>query len=227
MNETSQKYSDEARIAEQRKLKRDTTLPHQPLFDNLLRYYELVMKVHIGFVAIWFILTTGHAAAGEFFVKIFSPLSDLVFYICANPRLESEYFGSHGAAFYRSITGETFFVAFIQAMFVGAIYVGRYWSRPWRMSQYILEQIGTKASWIAAVAMFALLSGCVVVLGLITFAWLGFISYGDPLKPIALHQLALWSILASGSAGFSLCCFLLAVSTLLFLFRKAGELTMR
>jgi|GEM_PF-3766282 hypothetical protein len=219
MNETPKQFEDQ-RIAEQRKLKRDTTLPQKPLFDNLYQYLDTVTKVHLGFIAIWFLLTTAYAAAGEKFVNFFSPLADLVFYIWPNARLESEYFGSLGATFYRSITGETFFVAIVLAILTGGVYVGRYWSRPWRMSQFVLEQLGTKASWLAAVVMLAVVSGLAALLGLTSAAWLGFISYGDALKPIALFQLAMWSILASGSAFGLLFCCLLAVSTFLFIIKK-------
>jgi hypothetical protein len=223
MGQALPESDDLLRIAEQRKARRDLTLGAQPLLEKIMSTLIKVLQLHLCFVFAWMLLGSVYAPAARLLAKCVSPLAEIAFFFYRMYSVPDHFRGTLGHDFYRSIVGETFFVGIIVGILFAVVYFGRYWRKPWRFSQFFLEQLGTRASWSAILFSLLLTTPFCLMFGLGVLAWYGVLDSEPSQEAVALHQLGLWSIFSAGSIFAFLLPFFVILSGVFFLFKKIWD----
>lgn len=216
--------SVEDQIMHQRVTKIDRMLLPQPFLKKVEAFHGNLLWIHVGFVFIWMVSAGVSPRFAKFIAGLASPIAEAMFLIYRGYIVQDHFFGTMGNDFYRNVVGEAFFVGAFCGVLYAAIYIGRYWGQPWRFSQFLLEQMGTRASWVALFfyLLFATLIGC--LLGLTLLIWYGAFGAEDSQKPIAIFQLGFWSMLIGGCASIFMLSAFSILSGFLFFLKKIGLL---
>jgi hypothetical protein len=212
--------NNEDRISRQRIERRDLLLPEQPTLSHIYRWHLNLVKAHVIYCIT--VLITGYIfpQVAIFLAKIVMPISNIVSFVYPNYFLNQHFTGVFNPEFYRSISGEAFFLATITAIIYSVVYVGRYWRFPWRFCDYVQEQLGVRKSATSALITTITSGFFSFLFGFPLYVWLGLFDSETMSGAIKVHQLMLWSILMPGASLCSVFVILLTVSGVLSIGRR-------
>lgn len=215
--------------------KRDLTLKVVPFLDNVEKLVDWLLRLHVSLILASLLGISISKSFVSFIIVSLSPISDIVFYIYPQYTVDQHFHGNLGAAFYRAVVGETFFVAGCTGLLYAVLYFGRYWDRPWRFSEFWIEQVGAKNNLSSSFNMILIICPIFLIISAVVVVWFGIdVSFFNTkpdsnigLTNIKLHAFSLWSILTSVTVLFSIFLLLLLISSLLNFSRNIMRLFIR
>ena len=182
-------------------------------------YVELLLRAHILVIFVWLVLGFIYPPIAEAIAQLFAPLANLIAAIY--PKVNDLWHGTLSPNFYRSITGEVFFISFLVTVLSAYAYLAKSWSQPCLLIEAIAAH--TKQQKVHSLGMAMLL---IILLGLAFILarllipiWFGIIQ-PEPWKPIKLHQLGLWAIYTSISGVMAVWLFFVLTSYVAYISRS-------
>jgi len=201
--------NEAARIAKQRVVKRDLTLPSQPRLASMNKWHGKLLKAHVCFCFGVLILGYLVPAGARLLATLVSPLGYIVYSL--NPyAMQNQFTGPLGDSFYRSFVAEAQFFTAATVVNYLVLIVGQYWHAPARLGEFALEQLRINRNIVTALGLAAVAALFVLMLGFGLYVWFGFAGPNTMSGAIKVHQLVLWGLLMPGVAiGFTCACLVL------------------
>lgn len=193
------------RLKEQKRLKRDLLVKESPLSNSIFRICNWTAKFHLAFIIVLLCIHSFSPNLGDALARILSPLPNFMYAVLPGAVGSSGLSSNMSADYYRCVASETLLAGMLLAILLTSAFVVRYRSMPWRLSEFILEQLNVRRSCLSGLILLLVSSSVFFFVGFAVLVWFGFVPSGDS-GTITASQLTLWALLSCG--GLFVACFL-------------------